>query len=160
MTTRLDMTRWLVPAVGIVLGILIAIALMGQHAAGWQIAVSVVIVVGYAMAVQLLQSRSDVAGVLAGSALLAAPARSDDKPDASKTPAAGKDDKASCGGKDGCGGKKADAKNADKHGCKGQNACKGHGGCATKDHACAGKNACKGQGGCASPKATPTPKAS
>jgi len=66
MTTRLDMTRWLVPAVGIVLGILIAIALMGQHAASWQIAVSVVIVVGYAVAVQLLQRRSDVAGVLAG----------------------------------------------------------------------------------------------
>lgn len=103
-----------------------------------------------------------LAGFLAGSALLAAPARGDDKPDASKTPAAGQKDKNACGGANGCGGTKSNAKDLDKHGCKGQNACKGHGGCATKDHACAGKNACKGQGGCASPKpkATPTPQAS
>jgi len=58
-----------------------------------------------------------IAGILAGSALLAAPARGDDKPDASKTPAAGQKDKSSCGGKDGCGGKKTDAKEADKHSC-------------------------------------------
>ena len=38
---------------------------------------------------------------------------------------------------------------ADKHACKGLNACKGQGGCATASNACAGKNACKGQGGCA-----------
>ena len=41
-----------------------------------------------------------------------------------------------------------DAKGGDKHGCKGQNACKGHGGCKTDKHACKGQNACKGQGGC------------
>jgi len=33
--------------------------------------------------------------------------------------------------------------------CKGQNACKGKGGCAVPGkHDCAGQNACKGQGGC------------
>ena len=34
------------------------------------------------------------------------------------------------------------------NGCKGQNSCKGKGGCASKEykHDCAGKNACKGQG--------------
>lgn len=36
----------------------------------------------------------------------------------------------------------------DKHGCKGQNACKGKGGCKTDKHGCKGQNACKGQGGC------------
>jgi hypothetical protein len=60
------MSRWVVPVFGIVLGILFAIALAGQHASIAQIAVSVVIVVGYAAAVQLLQRRSDVAGLLAG----------------------------------------------------------------------------------------------
>ena len=35
-----------------------------------------------------------------------------------------------------------------KHGCKGQNDCKGHGGCKTDTHACKGQNDCKGQGGC------------
>jgi hypothetical protein len=99
-----------------------------------------------------------IAGILAGSALLAAPARGDDKPDASKTPATGQKDKSSCGGKDGCGGKKTNAKDADKHACKGQNACKGHGGCKSGDNGCAGKNSCKGKGGCASPaKSGPTP---
>ena len=51
------------------------------------------------------------------------------------------------------------AKAADKHACKGlnackgqgiggKNACKGQGSCASKEyrHSCAGKNACKGQG--------------
>lgn len=35
-----------------------------------------------------------------------------------------------------------------KHGCKGQNECKGRGGCKTDKHACKGQNECKGQGGC------------
>jgi len=66
MTMRLDMTKWLVPAVGIVIGILMAIALMGQHASPGQIALSLVFVVGYAVVVQLLARHSDVAAVLAG----------------------------------------------------------------------------------------------
>jgi hypothetical protein len=36
----------------------------------------------------------------------------------------------------------------EKHGCKGQNSCRGNGGCKTEAHACKGQNACKGQGGC------------
>lgn len=35
------------------------------------------------------------------------------------------------------------------HACKGQNECKGQGGCKTGDKGCAGKNTCKGKGGCA-----------
>jgi len=46
--------------------------------------------------------------------------------------------------------KKAPAATADKHTCKGQNDCKGKGGCKTGDAGCAGKNSCKGKGGCAS----------
>jgi hypothetical protein len=37
----------------------------------------------------------------------------------------------------------------EKHGCKGQNSCKGNGGCKTDKNACKGQNECKGQGGCA-----------
>jgi hypothetical protein len=36
----------------------------------------------------------------------------------------------------------------DKHDCKGQNSCKGKGGCNTGDMGCKGKNSCKGKGGC------------
>ena len=36
----------------------------------------------------------------------------------------------------------------DKHACKGQNSCKGKGGCNTGDMGCKGKNSCKGKGGC------------
>jgi hypothetical protein len=36
----------------------------------------------------------------------------------------------------------------DKHACKGQNSCKGKGGCKTGDQGCKGKNSCKGNGGC------------
>jgi hypothetical protein len=39
-------------------------------------------------------------------------------------------------------------KNVEKHGCKGQNTCKGKGGCKTSDAGCKGKNTCKGKGGC------------
>ncbi len=35
-----------------------------------------------------------------------------------------------------------------KHACKGQNECKGLGGCKTDKNECKGQNACKGQGGC------------
>ncbi len=92
-----------------------------------------------------------MAGILAGSALLAGSVRADDKPDASKTPAAGQKDKNSCSGPNGCGSKAKGTDNADKHACKGQNACKGKGGCKSGDNGCAGKNSCKGKGGCAVP---------
>jgi hypothetical protein len=34
------------------------------------------------------------------------------------------------------------------HACKGQNSCKGTGGCNTGDQGCKGKNTCSGKGGC------------
>src|SRR5262245_6476923 len=46
--------------------------------------------------------------------------------------------------------KKAEAPAADKHVCKGHNACKGKGGCKADPNKCAaGKNECKGKGNCA-----------
>src|SRR5258706_4539999 len=45
--------------------------------------------------------------------------------------------------------KKSMEKNMAKHGCAGQNDCKGQGGCKTGDAGCSGKNSCKGKGGCA-----------
>lgn len=41
-----------------------------------------------------------------------------------------------------------DGSDGSKHACKGQNSCKGLGGCKTDKHACKAKNDCKGQGGC------------
>jgi hypothetical protein len=38
---------------------------------------------------------------------------------------------------------------AEKHACKGHNACKNQGGCQSGDNGCAAKNSCKGNGGCA-----------
>ena len=43
----------------------------------------------------------------------------------------------------------------DKHACKGQNSCKGKGGCKTGDNGCKGKNSCKGKGGCATDGSKP-----
>jgi hypothetical protein len=43
----------------------------------------------------------------------------------------------------------ADDSSTAKHGCKGQNSCKGQGGCSSSDNGCKSKNSCKGKGGCA-----------
>ena len=64
MTT--SMSRWFVPAVGFVLGLLIAAAEMGRNASPGQAAVAFVIVAGYAIALRVLQSRSDMASLLSG----------------------------------------------------------------------------------------------
>ena len=64
MTT--SMSRWVVPAVGFVLGLLIAAAEMGRNASPWQAAVAFAIVAGYAIALRVLQSRSDMASLLSG----------------------------------------------------------------------------------------------
>ena len=64
MTT--NMSRWVVPAVGFVLGLLMAAALLGRHASLGEAAVAFVIVAGYAIALRVLQSRSDVASLLSG----------------------------------------------------------------------------------------------
>jgi hypothetical protein len=38
------------------------------------------------------------------------------------------------------------------HDCKGQNTCKGTGGCKAGDNGCKGQNSCKGKGGCSTNK--------
>ena len=64
MTT--NMSRWVVPAVGFVLGLLIAAAMLGRHASLGRAAVAFAIVAGYAIALRVLQSRSDMASLLSG----------------------------------------------------------------------------------------------
>jgi len=59
-------TRWLVPAVALVLGLLIAASLLGPDASPAQAAVAFAIVAGYAIVLVALQSRSDVASLLSG----------------------------------------------------------------------------------------------
>ena len=49
----------------------------------------------------------------------------------------------------------ADNQQGDKHACKGQNDCKGKGGCKSGDNGCKGKNSCKGKGGCATDGSKP-----
>jgi hypothetical protein len=51
-----------------------------------------------------------------------------------------------------------DSSDGSKHACKGQNACKGLGGCKTDKNACKGQNSCKGQGGCRTDGTGPAPK--
>lgn len=64
MTTQLS--RWFVPAVGFVLGLLIAAAQFGRDASPLQAALAFAIVAGYALALRALQTRSDMASVLSG----------------------------------------------------------------------------------------------
>jgi hypothetical protein len=45
-------------------------------------------------------------------------------------------------------GTQMSANDPDKHACKGQNSCKGKGGCKTDANSCKGQNSCKGKGGC------------
>ena len=60
------LSKWFVPAVGFVLGLLIAAAEMGRNASPWQAALAFAIVAGYALALRALQSRSDMASLLSG----------------------------------------------------------------------------------------------
>jgi hypothetical protein len=60
------MYKWVVPAVGFVLGLLIAAAEMGRNASPGQAALAFAIVAGYAIALRMLQSRSDMASLLSG----------------------------------------------------------------------------------------------
>jgi hypothetical protein len=64
MTT--SMSRWIVPIVGFVLGLLMAAALLGRDASPAQAAIAFAIVAGYAIALRFLQPRSDLANVLSG----------------------------------------------------------------------------------------------
>jgi hypothetical protein len=61
-----SLSKWFVPAVGFVLGLLIAAAEMGRGASLGQAALAFAIVAGYAIALRALQSRSDMASLLSG----------------------------------------------------------------------------------------------
>ena len=50
---------------------------------------------------------------------------------------------------------KKDKDKTEKHAYKGQNSCKGKGGCKASDNGCKGKNSCKGKGGCATDGSKP-----
>jgi hypothetical protein len=60
------MTRWVVPLTSVVLGLLIALAVMGSQASLAQAAIAFVVVAGYGLALRFLQSRSDVASLMSG----------------------------------------------------------------------------------------------
>ena len=59
-------SRWTVPIVGFVLGILIALSMLGSDATPVEAAIAFAFVAGYAIVLRLLQSRSDVASLLSG----------------------------------------------------------------------------------------------
>jgi hypothetical protein len=59
-------SSWTVPIVGFVLGILIALSLLGSDATPAQAAIAFAISAGYAIILRALQSRSDVASLLSG----------------------------------------------------------------------------------------------
>jgi hypothetical protein len=60
------MSRWIVPAVGFVLGLLIGAAELGRQGSLAQAGAAFAIVAGYAIALRVLQSRSDMASLLSG----------------------------------------------------------------------------------------------
>jgi hypothetical protein len=64
MTNRLS--RWLVPGVGFVLGLLIAFAELGQHASPAQAALAFAVVGAYALGIRFFQARSETASLLSG----------------------------------------------------------------------------------------------
>ena len=64
MTT--GMSKWLVPAVAVIIGILIVAAELGHDASPTGAAIGFAIVVGYGLALRLLQSRSETASLLSG----------------------------------------------------------------------------------------------
>ncbi|MEX1169547.1 MAG: hypothetical protein WEE50_05330 [Chloroflexota bacterium] len=59
-------SSWTVPIVGFVLGILIALSLLGRDATPVQAGIAFAISAGYALVLRALQSRSDVASLLSG----------------------------------------------------------------------------------------------
>jgi hypothetical protein len=59
-------SKWFVPAVGFVIGILMAAAELDRNAAPWQAALTFAIVAVYALGLRLLQSKSETASLLSG----------------------------------------------------------------------------------------------
>jgi hypothetical protein len=62
----MNVSRWVVPAVGFVIGLLVAAAMLGGKATPLQAAVGFAIVAAYALGLRLLQTRSETASLLSG----------------------------------------------------------------------------------------------
>ena len=60
------LSRWFVPAVGLLLAVLFAAAELSRNASPVQAVIAFAIVAGYAIVLRALQSRSDVASLLSG----------------------------------------------------------------------------------------------
>jgi hypothetical protein len=60
------LSRWFVPAVGLVLAVLIAAAELSRNASPIQALIAFAIVAGYVLVLRALQSRSDMASLLSG----------------------------------------------------------------------------------------------
>jgi len=60
------LSRWFVPAVGLLLAVLFAAAELSRNASPVQAVIAFAIVAGYVLALRALQSRSDMASVLSG----------------------------------------------------------------------------------------------
>jgi uncharacterized membrane protein len=60
------MNRWLVPAVGFVIGLLMAAAALGRNATPLQAFIAFAICAAYALGLRLRQSRSETASLLSG----------------------------------------------------------------------------------------------
>ena len=61
-----NVTKWIVPATGFILGLFIAASLLGRNASPAQAAIAFAIVAGYTLVLRVLQSRSDMASLLSG----------------------------------------------------------------------------------------------
>jgi hypothetical protein len=60
------LSKWFVPAVAFVIGLLMAAAELGGRATPLQAGIAFAIVAGYALGLRLLQSKSDTANLLSG----------------------------------------------------------------------------------------------
>jgi hypothetical protein len=63
---RMSMSRWVVPAFGFVLGLLMAAAALGRGATPVEAFILFAIVAGYAVGMRLFQARSETASLLSG----------------------------------------------------------------------------------------------
>ena len=63
---KTTMSKWAVPAVGFIIGLLMAAAILGRGATPFQAGISFVIVAAYAVGLRLFQGRSETASLLSG----------------------------------------------------------------------------------------------
>jgi hypothetical protein len=62
----MNVSRWVVPVVGLVIGLLVAAAMLGGKATPLDAAVGFAIVAAYALGLRFLQTRSETASLLSG----------------------------------------------------------------------------------------------